>query len=164
MADSIRRVIHGIEPGRSVFDVVSLDSQLSNSFAENRMRTLLLTLFALTAISMACVGLYATLSYLVAVRQREVGLRLALGAQRWQIAGRFLTQGLGVCLIGCLCGLAFQLAAGRLLRGMLYGVSPHDTVTMLAVVGLVVAVTGSAVLFPALRAARTDPMHALREG
>jgi putative ABC transport system permease protein len=164
MADSIRRVIHGIEPGRSVFDVVSLDSQLSNSFAENRMRTLLLTLFALTAISMACVGLYATLSYLVAVRQREVGLRLALGAQRWQIAGRFLTQGLVVCLIGCACGLAFQLAAGRLLRGMLYGVSPHDTVTMLAVVGLVVLVTGSAVLFPALRAARTDPMHALREG
>ncbi len=82
MAQMLRRKIHQIEPARSVFDISPLEQHLSDSFAENRLRTILLTLFALTAISLACVGLYGTLSYFVTVRKREVGLRLALGAVR----------------------------------------------------------------------------------
>ena len=163
MADTLRRVIHQVEPARSVFAVMTLEDQFSNNFAENRMRTLLLTAFALTAILLACVGLYATLSYIVTVRQREVGLRLALGAQRWQIAGRFFSQGLRVSLIGCVVGVGIALASGRVLAGVLYGVSSHDFATMFAVVVMVLLVAGLAVLPPALRAAHTDPMSALRE-
>ncbi|HEY6970174.1 MAG TPA: ABC transporter permease [Candidatus Angelobacter sp.] len=163
MAETVRRVIARAEPSRSVFAVMSLDEQLSNSFAENRMRTILLALFALTAILLASIGLYATLSYIVTVRQREVGLRLALGAQRWQIARRFLWQGLGVSVIGCAFGVIVALGSGRLLAGMLYGVSSHDFTTMFAVVLLVFVVASLAVLLPAVRAARTDPMNALRE-
>ncbi|HLW55394.1 MAG TPA: ABC transporter permease [Candidatus Angelobacter sp.] len=163
MADTLRHVINRMEPTRSVFDVTALDDLLSNSLAENRLRTILLTLFAVIAVCMASIGLYATLAYLVGVRHREVGLRLALGAQRWQIGARFLSQGMRVCLLGCIFGLAFAAASARVLAGLLYGVSPYDLSTIAAVVALVLIVAASAMLIPALRAARTDPMEALRE-
>jgi predicted permease len=163
MAQTVRGAIHQVEPGRSVFDVMPLEERLSDAFAETRMRTVLLTLFALTAVALACVGLYGTISYLVTVRRREVGLRLALGAQRWQIAARFLLQGLRVCVVGCVCGLALAAASGRLLAGMLYGVTLSDRATMFGVVLMVLLLAGVAVLLPALRAACTDPMSVLRE-
>jgi len=87
----------------------------------------------------------------------------AAPAQRWQIATRFLLQGLRVCLIGCACGVALAFASGRLLVGMLYGVSFSDRATMSGVVIMVFLLAGVAVLLPALRAARTDPMSVLRE-
>src|SRR5262249_60151445 len=89
LGESIRRQVHEIQPGRSVYDISPLTARLSEAFAENRLRTVLLTFFALTAISLASVGLYGTLSYLVNIRQREVGLRLALGALRVQIVWQF---------------------------------------------------------------------------
>ena len=89
-----------IEPSRSVFDVMPLAQHLSESNAENRFRTLLLTLFALTAISLAAIGLYGTLSYLVVLRHREIGLRMALGALPDQIRTRFLAQGAGFRCLG----------------------------------------------------------------
>jgi len=85
MAETIRRKIHEIEPNRAVFDVTPLEEHLSEASAESRMRTVLLTFFAMTAVSLACLGLYGTLSYMVNLRRREVGLRLALGAMRGQI-------------------------------------------------------------------------------
>jgi putative ABC transport system permease protein len=95
MAETLRRKIHQIDPSRSVFDIAPLEQHLSDSFAENRLRTTLLTLFALTAVSLACIGLYGTLAYFVTVRKREVGLRLALGALRRQIVTEFLFKGAG---------------------------------------------------------------------
>ena len=163
LAETVRRIIHQIEPNRSVFDVQPLSAHLSESFAEDRLRSLLLSLFALTAVSLACVGLYGTLSYFVNVRRREVGLRLALGALRAQVARRFLLQGLRVCAIGCLCGLVSAAAGARLLSGMLYGVSPFDAATFAAVPVLVLTLAALATLVPAVRAASTDPMHVLRE-
>ncbi len=123
MAETIRRKIHEIEPRRSVYDLTPLAEHISDAYAENRLRTMLLAFFAITAVSLACMGLYGTLSYLVNVRQREVGLRLALGALRTQIVGQFLAQGLTVSLLGCVAGLALSVVSGRLLSGMLYGVS-----------------------------------------
>jgi len=164
MAETLRRAVHQVEPARSVFNISPLGEQLSDAFAENRLRTLLLSLFALTAVSLACIGVYGTLSYLVTVRRREVGVRLALGAMRQQILARFLLQGLRVCAAGCVAGLALAAASGRLLSGMLYGISPYDAVTLAAVVTLVLLVAGLASLLPALRAARTNPMTVLREG
>jgi len=163
MAESIRRKLHEAEPARSVYDLSPLTAHLSDAFAENRLRTVLLTFFALTAISLACIGLYGTLSYMVQVRQREVGLRLALGALRGQIVRQFLGQGMRVSLLGCVAGLALAAAFTRVLAGMLFGVSSWDAVTMAGVVVLVVSVSIAASLLPAARAARVEPMRVLRD-
>jgi putative ABC transport system permease protein len=163
LADTLRRAIHEIEPGRSVFDLQPLQAHLSDAFAENRLRTILLTLFALTAVSLACIGLYGTLSYFVTTRRREIGLRLAMGALRSQIAKRYFFQGLRVSTLGCAAGLALATVSSRLLSGMLFGVSSLDRATFVGVVLLVLVVAGFAALVPALRASRTDPMRVLRE-
>src|ERR1051326_55636 len=163
LAESVRRKLHEAEPGRSVYEISLLTDQLSDAFAENRLRTVLLTFFALTAISLACVGLYGTLSYLVNLRQREVGLRLALGALRGQILRHFLGQGMRVSIIGCVVGLGLAAVFTKLLAGMLFGVSPWDAITMAGVVVLVIAVLIAASLLPAARAARVEPMQVLRE-
>jgi putative ABC transport system permease protein len=123
----------------------------------------LLTFFALTAISLACIGLYGTLSYAVNIRQREVGLRLALGALRAQIVRQFLLQGMRVSLLGCVAGLGLAGAFTKVLAGMLFGVSPWDAITMTGVIVLVIAVSIVASLLPAARAARVEPMRVLRE-
>lgn len=163
LADTVRRTIHGIEPNRSVFDIQPLTERLSDSFAEDRLRTTLLGLFALTAVSLACLGLCGTLSYFVTMRRREIGLRLALGARRQQVAARFLLQGLRVALIGGIAGLVLAAGSVRLLSGMLYGVSRFDIKTFGGVILLVMSVAALATLVPALHAAHTDPMQVLRE-
>ena len=163
MAETIRRKIHEIEPYRAVFDVTPLEEHLSDAFAENRLRTVLLSFFAITAVSLACVGLYGTLSYMVNTRRREVGLRLALGALRGQIVQRFLGQGIAVAMLAALVGLALSLACTRLLAGMLYGVSPTDPITLAGVMLLTLIVAGVASLIPAVRAALVEPMKVLRE-
>jgi putative ABC transport system permease protein len=163
LAASLRRKVHRIEPNRSVFDVMPLEQHLLDSSAETRFRTLLLTLFALTAILLAAIGLYGTLSYLVSLRSREIGLRMALGAVPAQIRARFLAQGIGVSLLGCLFGLALGAGVSRLLTGMLYGVSRADSITYVAVSLGVLAIAACASALPAHRAARVDPMLALRQ-
>ena len=163
MAETLRQKIHEIEPARSVFDITPLEEHIDEAFAENRLRTVLLAFFAVTAVSLACVGLYGTLSYSVNVRRREVGLRLALGALRGQIIKQFLLQGLGVTFPGCLAGAGLAVAFARVLSEMLYGISPSDVTTLLAVVLTVLLVAVAASLVPAIRAASVEPMHVLRE-
>jgi putative ABC transport system permease protein len=163
MAETIRRCIHEIDPSRSVYAFTPLQQHLDDATIENRLRTTLLLLFAATAVALACIGLYGTLSYLARLRQREVGLRLALGALRSQIIGRFLAQGLRVALIGCIAGLALGLSLSHFLAGMLYGVSTLDPTTYAVVIGLILLVATAASFFPALRAARTDPVKVLRD-
>jgi putative ABC transport system permease protein len=163
MARTLREKIHEIEPGRSVFDITPLDQHLDDAFAENRLRTVLLAFFATTAVSLACVGLYGSLTYSLSLRRREVGLRLALGAGRGQILKRFLLEGLGVAFLGCVAGSVMAAGLARTLSGTLYGVSPSDPATLSAVVALVLAVATVASLAPAIRAARVEPMEVLRD-
>jgi len=163
LGESIRRKLHEVEPGRSVYDISPLTAHLSDAFAQNRLRTVLLTFFALTAISLACIGLYGTLSYAVNIRRREVGLRLALGAVRAQILRQFLAQGMRTSLLGCVAGLGLAGAFTRVLAGMLFGVSPWDPLTITGVLVLVITVSIVASLLPAARAARVEPMWVLRE-
>jgi putative ABC transport system permease protein len=163
MAEVVRRRIHEMEPLRSVFDVMPLEQHLSDAIAENRMRTILLSFFAVTAVSLACIGLYGMLNYFVNVRRREVGLRLALGAMRGQIVKQFLMQGLGISMLGSIAGVCLALASARVLAGMLYGVSPSDAPTLSGVVLIVLAVAALASLLPASRAARVEPMQVLRD-
>jgi putative ABC transport system permease protein len=163
LAETIRRQLRDIEPMRSAYDFAPLERHFSDALSENRLRTVLLSFFAATALSLACIGVYGTLSYSVNLRQREVGLRLALGALRGQIVRQFLWQALAVCIAGCLAGWALAAASSRLLVGLLYGVSPSDVPTLSAVIFLVLIVAAVASLVPSVRASRVEPMQVLRD-
>jgi len=143
--------------------MMPLEAHLDESIAENRLRARLLSLFALAAVSLACIGLYGTLSYLGRLRQREVGVRLALGALRRHIIGRFLMQGLRAAGIGCALGLALAVGCTRFLSSMLFGVSALDPATYAGVMVLILLVAGAASLVPAVHAARVEPVRVLRE-
>jgi putative ABC transport system permease protein len=163
MIGTIRRKIHELEPLRSVYDLTPLSEHVSEAYSENRLRTILLASFAVTAISLACIGLYGTLSYLVSLRRREVALRLALGALRNQVVGQFLGIGLRTTAFGCIGGLALATVFSRLLSGMLFGVTPTDATTIAGVLATVLTVSALASLIPATRAARVEVMQALRD-
>jgi putative ABC transport system permease protein len=163
MAGTIRRKIHELEPRRSVYELMPLDERLDDTFAENRLRTALLTSFAMTAVSLAAVGLYGTLSYFVAMRRREIGVRIAMGALRREILSSFLRQGLRVSLAGCIAGLCLAAALGRALSRMVYGVSALDLPTFAGVILLVIVTAALSSMWPAVRAARIEPTQVLRE-
>jgi predicted permease len=163
LVETVRRAAQKVEPSRAVYEVRPLADQISDAYAENRLRTMLLVFFAGAAVLLACVGLYGTISYSVMVRKREVGLRLALGAMRGQIVRQVLAQGLMVAGAGCAAGLLLAGAFTRLLAGMLYGVSAGDPAALSGVVAIVLVVTTAAALIPAVRAARLEPMRVLRE-
>jgi putative ABC transport system permease protein len=124
---------------------------------------MLLTAFAATALALACLGIYGTLSYVVGLRRREVGLRVALGATSRDVVAQFLKRALLIVAVACGAGLGLSLLFARFLSGMLYGVSPSDPVTLTAVVAVVVGAAALAAIVPAVSAARVDPMQALRE-
>jgi ABC-type antimicrobial peptide transport system permease subunit len=163
MAQAIRRVIHDIEPSRSMYDISTLEEQIGASQTETKLRTFLLTAFAATALSLACMGLYATSSYLGRLRRRETGVRIAIGASRWNIAGSFLREAALTAAVGCAAGLAFGAMLSRMITGMLYGISPSDPVTYVRVLLLVGCVCLVSAATPAIRSALTDPVRALRE-
>jgi putative ABC transport system permease protein len=161
--ETIRRAVREVEPIRSVYEVAALEDLISGAYAENRLRTVLLASFAAAAILLAAVGLYGAISYTVNLRRREVGLRLALGAMRTQVVGRFVGSGMVAAGAGCAAGLGMAVTFRRILSGMLYGVSPADPATLAAVVAGVLGVSAAAAILPAVRAARLDPMTALRD-
>jgi predicted permease len=163
IAQAVRLKIKEIEPLRSVYEMAPLEEWIDDAFAQNWLRTVLLVSFSLTALSLACIGLYGTLSYVVSLRRREVGLRLALGALRSNIVRQYMFKALRVVVLSCGVGLALSVALKRLLSGMLHGVSPYDPVTLFGVVLIVLMVAILAALVPAMRAASVQPMRVLRE-
>jgi ABC-type antimicrobial peptide transport system permease subunit len=163
LAQTVRVTMREREPLRSVYDISSLEERIGDAFTRNRLRTNVLTLFALTALALAGLGLYGTLSYVVNLRRREVGLRLALGAMRTTIVRQFLKQGLTVIAIGCAVGIVLALMATRMLEGMLFGVTPADPIVTAAVIAIVMAVAAVGSLIPAVRASLIDPMRVLRD-
>jgi putative ABC transport system permease protein len=163
LAQTVRVTMREREPLRSVYDISSLEERIGGAFTRNRLRTNVLTLFALTALALAGLGLYGTLSYVVNLRRREVGLRLALGAMRTTIVRQFLKQGLTVIAIGCAVGIVLALMATRMLEGMLFGVTPADPIVTAAVIAIVMAVAAVGSLIPAVRASLIDPMRVLRD-
>lgn len=163
LVENVRAKIKDLAPLRAVYDVQPLSNRISGEYADERLRTGALALFAGTALALACLGVYGTLSYVVSLRRREVGLRVALGAQRGNIVGQFLGKALRIVAVACVAGLALSFASSRLLSGMLFGVSAADPLTLAGVIALVAAVAALAALVPAVRAARVEPMRVLRE-
>jgi putative ABC transport system permease protein len=160
---AVRRRIRELEPLRSVHDIALLEQRIGDAYAQNRLRTWLLSLFAITALALVCAGVYGTLAYAVSLRRREVALRLALGALRHRIVRQLIATSLRIVGIATVCGLGLALLFTRSLSTMLYGVTPTDPPTLAGVIVLVVAVAGVAAIIPATRAAFMSPMRALRE-
>ncbi len=163
LTQAVRVKLKEREPLRSVYDIAPLDERIGGAFAQNRLRTVLLAFFALTALGLACLGLYGTLSYVVSLRRREVGLRLALGAAGTRIVREFLIQAWRVVGVAIAIGLLLSFLFTRLLVGMLFGVSPADPLVLAMVVAIVLVVATLAALIPSARAARVEPVQVLRE-
>jgi putative ABC transport system permease protein len=157
---AVRDAIHDIDRSVPVYQVSTLENYISESAAQPRFQTFVLTCFAVTAVLLAALGLYGLLSYMVALRTVEIGLRMAMGAQRADvlkvIVGRGLTLTLGT-------GVARAAGIMRLLSGMLYGIGPADSITFAATVSLLLLTSIAASLLPAYRAARVDPTQTIRE-
>jgi putative ABC transport system permease protein len=160
---AIRRRIRELEPQRSVDDIAPLEQRMDGAYAQNRLRTWLLSAFAMTALVLVCAGVYGTLSYAVSLRRREVALRLALGALRRSVVQQLIGTSVRIVGAASACGLVLALIFTQSLSTMLYGVTPADPVTLAGVIVLVVTVACIAAVIPAARAAFVQPMRALRE-
>jgi putative ABC transport system permease protein len=135
---------------------------VEQSMARQRFAMLLLSLFALLAFTLATIGVYGVMSYLVGQGTREIGIRMALGATQGQVLAMVLRQGLAVALAGAAGGLLAALALGRVIQGLLFEVRAHDPLTFVVMGLTLTAVALAASYLPARRAARTDPMASLR--
>lgn len=163
MVNTVRRRLAEIDPQRSIYGVMPLEQRIGSEYSADRLRTAVTALFAGAALLLVSLGMYGTLSYVVSLRRREIGLRVALGAAQSGIASYFLFKAMRVVGIASVAGLALSFALSRSLATMLYGVSPTDPATLAAVIVIVLTVAAAAALVPAVRAARVDPMTALRE-
>ncbi len=158
----LRRAVAGIDSLAPVTRVRTLNEVVANSVAAPRTLAILLLGFGCLAVFIGAVGVYSLIAYIVSWRVHEIGLRLALGARRWQIVMAIVRQSLLLAGSGCAAGLLATLAAGRLLRSFLFEVSALDPITLCAVPLLMVVVALVAAWIPARRAASVDPMQALR--
>jgi putative ABC transport system permease protein len=159
---AIRTLIHDIDPSVPLYDARALDDLLRDSFGSRRFNMYLLGCFAAAAAVLSCVGLFGVLAYLVAQRTRDIGIRLALGAERRDVIAMIVTRGMTLALSGAGIGLVAASAAARVMKSLLFSVSPWDPLTFAAVPLLLCLVALVACYVPAQRASRVDPLVALR--
>jgi putative ABC transport system permease protein len=162
LAAPVRAVARSIDPGQPLFDIELLEHRVSLTLAERRERAAALGAFAALALLMAVVGIYGVMSYAVARRTHEIGLRMALGAERSDVLRMVVGSGLRMAACGMAIGLAGALAVTRVLKTFLYGVEPTDRLTFCVVCAILGAAAFLASYLPARRAAAVDPMTALR--
>jgi predicted permease len=160
---AVTAAIHELDKSVPVYQVSTMEEYISKSAAQPRFQTFLLTCFAAAALVLGAIGLYGLLSYMVVQRTLEIGLRMALGAQRSDVLGLIVRRGLALSLIGVGVGLAVSAMVTRMLSGMLYGIRPTDPATFAVTTFLFLVVSIAASSVPAYRAARMDPMNTLRE-
>ncbi|HEV8169701.1 MAG TPA: ABC transporter permease [Pyrinomonadaceae bacterium] len=162
IAPAVQREVRSLEPNQPVSDVRTMNQVMSEWVARSRFNTLLLGLFAGLATLLSAVGIFGVMNYSVALRTREIGLRLAVGAQPRQVLLLILKQGFWLTIVGVILGLAAAFALTRLLSGLLFGVAAVDVTTFATISLLLVVVSLFACYLPARRAMRIDPLSALR--
>ncbi len=158
----VRTRIAALDPSLAIFSTQTMQEHLNNALMLPRVCATLLAVFGATGLTLAAIGLYGVMSFSVRRRTREFGIRLALGARTRGVLGMVVRQGLAVAGTGLVIGIALALALGRFAASLLYGVSGTDLVTFLVVPSVLLAVALVAIVVPARRAARTEPMSALR--
>jgi predicted permease len=159
---AVRREVKAIDPALPVAEPRTLRDAQSLGLSDRRLPMQLMGAFGVLALLLAAVGVYGVMAYSVAARTREIGVRVALGAQPSRVFGMVVQQGLRAAVVGLTLGLLGAAAFGRLLTSLLYGVRPTDALTFIGVVVVLLVVTLSACLVPARRALRVDPLEALR--
>jgi putative ABC transport system permease protein len=159
---AVRQAVWSIDPNQPIADVKTLDQIVSDSIAQPRLNMLLMTLFGGLALLLSAVGIYGLLSYAVTQRTQELGIRMALGANVADVLKLVLKQGMLLALMGEAIGLAAAFALTRLMRGLLFGVTPTDTTIFAGVVVVLTLTALVACWVPARRAAKVDPLVALR--
>lgn len=164
LAPMIVRELRAIDPNQPVIRIATVEELMGERLSLRRFNAVLLGVFSLLALSLAAIGIYGVISYAVNQSMRDIGVRLALGAQSSDILRMVLGEGLALISVGLLLGLGGALAAGRSLSSLLFGVSAADPVTFLGVSLFLLLVGGAATFIPARRAARSDPLLALRAG
>jgi predicted permease len=160
---AVRAEIARLDPDLPIYAPQTMPDRIASSLLTDRARMLLLVIFAGVALVLAAIGIYGVLAYSVALRTREIGIRVALGSRQPEIFRLVLTQGLKLLAIGLGLGVAASLALTRVLRGMLYGIEPDDPLVFVVVLAVLGAVAVVACTIPARRATRVDPIRALTQ-
>jgi putative ABC transport system permease protein len=163
LGEAVRREVEKVDPNVPVHSISGMDEIISRSMADRRFALELLGIFASVALLLAAVGIYGVMAYSFSQRTHELGVRIALGAQRFDILRMAMSEGMRVVVIGLVCGLAGAAILTRLFRSMLFNVAPADPLTFFSVSAILASVALLACYIPALRATRVDPLVALRE-
>jgi putative ABC transport system permease protein len=164
IAPEVERLIHSLDPDLPVYDVMAMNKSLDggNGFFLLRMGAIFAGSLGGLSLFLSVIGVYGVISYVTSQRTHEVGIRMAIGAQRFDVLGMILRQGLALVFIGLAIGLTFSFAATRFLKSLLFQISSIDPVTFGGVSLLLIAVAAFACFVPARRATQVDPLIALR--
>ncbi|HEY5030203.1 MAG TPA: FtsX-like permease family protein, partial [Candidatus Angelobacter sp.] len=160
--EDIRQAVRSVDPALPIANVSTLSTLVNNSLAQQKFSVYLIAGFGLLALILASVGMYGVISYSVAQRTQEIGVRMALGAQPRDISAMVLLQGVRLAGLGIAIGLVVAFVVSRLIANFLYGVNASDPLTFVSVTLTLMAVALLACYIPARRAARVDPIVALR--
>lgn len=163
MTHAVRQAVRGVEPSRPIYAVRTLAQATEGTLAQERFRAVLVGLFSALALLLAAIGLYGVMAYVVAMRTKEIGLRVALGARPGQILGEILKSGGRLAMAGVITGIALAVMASRLAGALVYGVGSLDAASYLGAAGVLASAALLACLIPARRATAIDPVQALRE-
>jgi putative ABC transport system permease protein len=159
---AVRDRVRSMDASLPLYSIRTMSERLAESVAPQRLTLLLMALFAIVAIMLAAIGIYGVISYNVAQRTHEIGIRMAIGAKRSDVLRLFVRQGMTLAALGMAIGLGAALTLTRLMASLLYGVSVRDPMTFIVVTLLLAFVAFAACYIPARRATRVDPIVALR--
>jgi predicted permease len=159
----VRRAVQKVDGQVPLFNLLTIESRVDESLKQERLLSTLASMLGFLGTVLAGIGLYGLISYSVVQRTKEIGARMALGATPRQVAGAFVRKALVITLGGIAIGVPLSLVTARVFSGFLYGLSPADSSTIVAATTLLLVIAALAALLPALRAARVDPLRALRQ-
>ncbi|MBA3652390.1 MAG: FtsX-like permease family protein, partial [Chthoniobacterales bacterium] len=162
LASAVRNAVWAVDKDQPVSNIDTMEHIVAGAVARQRFSTMLLAIFATVALVLAAVGIYGVMSYSVAQRTREIGIRMALGAQRSEVLRMTVMQGLKLVGLGLVIGLVAAFLLTRVMASLLFGISATDPLTFLGISIVLLAVASLASFIPALRATKVDPMVALR--